>query len=58
MLDLVARGLDNSSIAHRLVLPDKTVRNNVSNILAKLQAGDRARAILVAREAGFGRGPG
>lgn len=57
VLDLIARGLDNASIAHRLVLSEKTVRNNVSNVLAKLQAADRARAIVVAREAGFGRGP-
>lgn len=58
VLDLIARGLDNASIAHRLVLSEKTVRNNVSNVLAKLRAADRARAIVVAREAGFGRGPG
>lgn len=57
VLDLIARGLDNASIAHRLVLSEKTVRNNVSNILAKLHAADRARAIVIAREAGFGRGP-
>ena len=57
VLDLIARGLDNASIAHRLVLSEKTVRNNVSNILAKLHAADRAQAIVIARDAGFGRGP-
>jgi DNA-binding NarL/FixJ family response regulator len=31
------------------------VSNNVSNILAKLQAVDRARLMLMALEAGMGR---
>jgi DNA-binding NarL/FixJ family response regulator len=38
------------------VLSPKTVRNHVSNILAKLQARDRSAAIVRAREAGLGRG--
>ena len=33
----------------------KTVRNNVSNVLTKLQVTDRAQAIVQAREAGLGR---
>lgn len=39
----------------KLCLSPKTVRNNVSAILAKLQARDRAAAIVTAREAGLGR---
>jgi DNA-binding NarL/FixJ family response regulator len=31
------------------------VRNNVSNIFAKLQVADRAEAIVRARDAGLGR---
>jgi DNA-binding NarL/FixJ family response regulator len=31
------------------------VRNNVSNVFAKLQVADRAEAIVRAREAGLGR---
>jgi DNA-binding NarL/FixJ family response regulator len=54
VLDLIASGLSNSSIAKRLVLSDKTVRNHVSNIFAKLQVADRAEAIVRAREAGLG----
>jgi len=36
-----------------LTLSEKTVRNYVSNICAKLQVVDRAEAILRAREAGL-----
>ena len=41
ILGLVAEGLDNASIARRLVLSPKTVRNHVSNVFAKIQAPDR-----------------
>ncbi len=34
----------------------KTIRNNVSTILGKLQAADRAEAILRARDAGLAGG--
>lgn len=54
VLDQVARGLDNLSIAKRLSLSPKTVRNHLSNILTKLQVTDRAQAIVRAREAGLG----
>ena len=54
VLDLVAAGLDNLSIARRLSLSSKTVRNHLSNILTKLQVADRAQAIVRAREAGLG----
>jgi DNA-binding NarL/FixJ family response regulator len=54
VLDLIARGLSNPDITRRLVLSPKTVRNHVSNILAKLQARDRSAAIVRAREAGLG----
>jgi len=60
ILDMVARGLNNTEITQRLVLSPKTVRNHMSNIFSKLQVADRARAIVRAREAGFGgeRRPG
>ncbi|MFI6182706.1 LuxR C-terminal-related transcriptional regulator, partial [Nonomuraea sp. NPDC051191] len=38
-----------------LSLSPKTVRNNVSNVFAKLQVADRAQAIIQAREAGLGQ---
>lgn len=54
ILDLIAAGRNNSQIAGELYLAPKTVRNNVSTILAKLQATDRADAIIRARDAGLG----
>ena len=54
ILELVATGANNSSIARRLFLSEKTVRNNVSNIFTKLQVADRSEAIVKAREAGLG----
>ncbi len=56
ILDLIAAGRNNAQIASALFLAPKTVRNNVSNILAKLQATDRAEAIIRARDAGLGGG--
>ena len=56
ILDLIAAGRNNAQIASSLFLAPKTVRNNVSNILAKLQATDRAEAIIRARDAGLGGG--
>lgn len=55
VLDLLAAGRTNPQIAQALFLSPKTVRNNVSNIFAKLQVADRTEAILRARDAGFGR---
>jgi DNA-binding NarL/FixJ family response regulator len=57
VLDLVARGLTNQAIAARLVVSDKTVRNHVSNVFAKLHVADRAAAVARARDAGLGQGP-
>ena len=55
VLDLLAQGRANTAIATRLSLSPKTVRNQVSNILAKLQVTDRAQAIIQARDAGMGQ---
>jgi len=56
VLNLVAAGLSNAQIAGRLYLSQKTVRNHVHAVLTKLQATDRAQAIVRARDAGLGRG--
>ncbi|MUN07949.1 response regulator [Agromyces luteolus] len=56
ILELLAAGRSNPQIAQALFLSPKTVRNNVSNIFAKLQVADRAEAIVRARDAGLGRG--
>jgi len=55
VLTLVAAGRSNPQIAADLFLSPKTVRNNVSNIFAKLHVADRAEAIIRARDAGLGR---
>ncbi|MEU4290409.1 response regulator transcription factor [Kribbella sp. NPDC026596] len=55
ILALVAAGHSNAQIATELYLSPKTVRNNVSNIFAKLHVADRAEAIIQARNAGLGR---
>lgn len=53
ILELLAKGLANTQIAQRLSLSPKTVRNNVSNIFAKLHVTDRTEAITRARDAGI-----
>jgi DNA-binding NarL/FixJ family response regulator len=54
VLELVAAGMGNATIAHELMISLKTVRNHVSNIFTKLQVSDRSAAIVKARDAGFG----
>lgn len=54
VLDLVAQGLDNASIARRLSVSPKTVRNTLATVLAKLGLRDRAAAIVTARAEGLG----
>lgn len=58
VLDLIAAGLDNTTIGRRLQVAPKTVRNTVSNIFMKLHVADRSQAIVRARDAGMGRDPG
>jgi DNA-binding NarL/FixJ family response regulator len=55
VFELLAAGRSNQQIAATLYLSPKTVRNNVSNIFAKLQVADRSEAIVRPREAGLGR---
>ena len=54
ILQLLAERRTNAEIAAQLFLSQKTVRNYVSAIFAKLQVADRAEAGLVARAAGLG----
>ncbi len=53
VLTLIAQGYTNPTIAERLVLSPKTVRNHVSTIFSKLQVAGRAEAIIRARDAGL-----
>jgi DNA-binding NarL/FixJ family response regulator len=56
ILDGVAAGMTNPEIGTKLFLSPKTVANNISMILDKLQISHRAEAIIKAREAGLGGG--
>lgn len=56
ILELVTAGRSNGDLAEHLFLSPKTVRNNVSNIFAKLQVSGRTEAVFAARDAGLGRG--
>jgi pimeloyl-ACP methyl ester carboxylesterase/DNA-binding CsgD family transcriptional regulator len=55
ILELLAQARDNLQIAAHLDLSEKTVRNQVSLIFEKLGVESRAQAIVLARNAGFGR---
>jgi len=53
ILELVAQGHDNRTIALRLHLSEKTVGNRMSDIFQKLQVANRTQAALVARQRGL-----
>jgi DNA-binding NarL/FixJ family response regulator len=54
ILTLIARGVNNATIAQQLVITPKTVRNHITSIFSKLHVADRANAILRAKEQGLG----
>jgi DNA-binding NarL/FixJ family response regulator len=56
IMSLIAAGHSNGEIAARLVLADKTVKNHVNRIYAKLGAESRAAAIVSWTEASNGAG--
>ena len=55
LVELIAQGRDNAQAAARLGLSEKTVRNHITSIFAKLGVENRSQAIVLARNAGFGR---
>lgn len=50
---LVAEGLSNKEISSRLTLSDKTVKNHISHILAKMGLTARTQVAVYAIRAGF-----
>jgi DNA-binding NarL/FixJ family response regulator len=50
---LVAEGLSNKEISARLTLSDKTVKNHISHILAKMSLTARTQVAVYAIRAGF-----
>lgn len=53
VLNLIATGLLNKEIADRLYISERTVKFHVSEILAKLGAGNRTEAVAIATEKGL-----
>jgi DNA-binding NarL/FixJ family response regulator len=53
VLRCIADGLSNREIAERLVITEGTVKNHVSNLIAKLDVRDRTQALLKAQEIGL-----
>lgn len=57
ILQLVAEGLGNKEIAHRLCISESTVRNHLHNILDKLHLQNRVQLAMYASRQGIvGRG--
>jgi two-component system, NarL family, response regulator DevR len=50
VLDLIGQGLTNRQIGARMFLAEKTVKNYVSHILAKLGLGSRTQAAILSTE--------
>jgi DNA-binding NarL/FixJ family response regulator len=50
---LLAQGASNKDMAEKLFITEGTVKNHVSNILAKLQAENRTQAADIARKQGL-----
>jgi DNA-binding NarL/FixJ family response regulator len=53
VLACIAQGLSNREIAERLVITEGTVKNHVSNLIAKLEVRDRTQALLKAKDLGI-----
>jgi DNA-binding NarL/FixJ family response regulator len=54
ILSLLVDGLDSPAISRKLGISPKTVSNQISAILTKLQVADRAQAVVKGRRAGLG----
>ncbi|QKG22204.1 response regulator [Actinomadura verrucosospora] len=53
VLNGVADGLSNAEIGRRLVIAEATVKTHLLRVFAKLDVGDRTRAVVVALERGL-----
>jgi DNA-binding NarL/FixJ family response regulator len=57
ILELLGQGLRNRDIAGKLYISEKTVKNHVSSILAKLHVNDRTEAAVLAARHGLADPP-
>jgi DNA-binding NarL/FixJ family response regulator len=55
VVGLVASGLSNGEIAHRIYVSQSTVKTHVARAMAKLGARDRAQLVVIAYESGLVR---
>lgn len=53
----LARGMSGDALAEKLYLAEKTVKNHISHILAKLEVSDRTQAVAMAWKSGLVRKP-
>ena len=53
MLLLVAQGRSNAEIADLLVIAESTAKTHVKRVLAKIDAHDRAQAVVFAYRSGL-----
>ena len=53
ILSLIAEGLANKMVGERLYICERTVKNHVSCIMAKLRASDRTHAVVTAVRLGW-----
>ena len=53
VLDLIAAGNSNKSIASQLGITEETVKGHVKSILAKLRAKDRTHAVTLGLKRGL-----
>ena len=53
VLELVAEGLPNKTIARELGISEHTAKFHVGSLLAKLQAGSRTEAVTTATRRGL-----
>ncbi|MEM7343294.1 MAG: response regulator transcription factor [Chloroflexota bacterium] len=56
ILELMTKGFHNPQIAHQLSIAEGTVKNHVTNILAKLEVEDRTQAVILALRGDLGSG--